>query len=358
MLKIYQKYLINRLIKTFAFILFIFFVLIFVMGIVQELKFFSDLNVKLYFTIFLVFLNLPSILFEIIPFIMILSLMVLFLDLNNDGELITFKNNGLDNLKILKTLTITSIIFGLVVMILFYNISAILKFNYLSFKQNYTNDDKYLASITENGLWIKDEIDEKIIFINAKKIEKNYLEKVDILNLDQKFNYLSTIFANRVDITKDTWVLEKPTIFYDDNQKKELEQFEIKTNFNYDKIKNLYSDLNSLTIFGLIELRKSYLSVNYSTTEIDYQIQKVLTIPVYFLILSILSIIICLNFKLENKFTLIASGILMSVIIHYFTNFFGVMAKNDKISITLSIWGPFAILLLISTIGLIRINEK
>ena len=177
MLKIYQKYLINRLIKTFAFILFIFFVLIFVMGIVQELKFFSDLNVKLYFTIFLVFLNLPSILFDIIPFIMILSLMVLFLDLNNDGELITFKNNGLDNLKILKTLTITSIIFGLVVMILFYNISAILKFNYLSFKQNYTNDDKYLASITENGLWIKDEIDEKIIFINAKKLKKITLKK-------------------------------------------------------------------------------------------------------------------------------------------------------------------------------------
>jgi lipopolysaccharide export system permease protein len=328
------------------------------MGIVQELKFFSDLNIKLYFTIFLVFLNLPSILFEILPFVMILSLMVLLLDLNNNGELITFKNNGLNNSKILQTLSFTSIIFGLLIMILFYNISAILKFNYLSFKQNFTNDGKYLASITENGLWIKDEIDEKIIFVNAKKIKKNYLEEVDIINLDKKFNYLNAIIVKKINITENTWVLENPTIFYDNNQKKELEKFKIKTNFNYEKIKNLYSDLNSLTILGLIELKKSYLSVNYSTTEIDYQIHKVLTIPIYFLILSILSIIISLNSKLDNRFTLIGSGVLMSVVIHYFSNFFGLMAKNDKISITLSIWGPFIILLLISIIGLIRINEK
>jgi lipopolysaccharide export system permease protein len=328
------------------------------MGIVQELKFFSDLNIKLYFTIFLVFLNLPSILFEILPFVMILSLMVLLLDLNNNGELITFKNNGLNNSKILQTLSFTSIIFGLLIMILFYNISAILKFNYLSFKQNFTNDGKYLASITENGLWIKDEIDEKIIFVNAKKIKKNYLEEVDIINLDKKFNYLNAIIVKKINITENTWVLENPTIFYDNNQKKELEKFKIKTNFNYEKIKNLYSDLNSLTILGLIELKKSYLSVNYSTTEIDYQIHKVLTIPIYFLILSVLSIIISLNSKLDNRFTLIGSGVLMSVVIHYFSNFFGLMAKNDKISITLSIWGPFIILLLISIIGLIRINEK
>jgi lipopolysaccharide export system permease protein len=357
-LKIYQKYLIHKFIKIFLFILFIFFVLVFVMGIVQELKFFSDLNIKLYFTIFLVFLNLPSILFEILPFVMILSLMVLLLDLNNNGELITFKNNGLNNSKILQTLSFTSIIFGLLIMILFYNISAILKFNYLSFKQNFTNDGKYLASITENGLWIKDEIDEKIIFVNAKKIKKNYLEEVDIINLDKKFNYLNAIIVKKINITENTWVLENPTIFYDNNQKKELEKFKIKTNFNYEKIKNLYSDLNSLTILGLIELKKSYLSVNYSTTEIDYQIHKVLTIPIYFLILSILSIIISLNSKLDNRFTLIGSGVLMSVVIHYFSNFFGLMAKNDKISITLSIWGPFIILLLISIIGLIRINEK
>ena len=358
MLKIYHKYLINKLIKNFMFILLIFSILVFVMGIIQELKFFSNFDVNFYMPFLLVFLNLPSVLFEILPFIMILSLMVLFLDLNENGELIVFKNNGLNNLRILLTLTLTSIFFGLIVVIIFYNFSAILKNNYLNLKQNFTNDDKYLASITENGLWIKDEINEKIIFVNAKKIEKNYLEEVDILRLDQEFNYIDTILVNKVNIVDNIWILENPTIFSENNSSELLKVYKIKTNFNYEKIKNLYSDLNSLTILGLIELKNSYKSVNYSTTEIDYQILRVLTVPIYFSILSILAIIICLNIKLDNRFILISSGILMSVIIHYIINFFGIIGQNDKISTSLSIWGPLTILLMISIIGLIRIDEK
>ena len=358
MLKIYQKYLINKLIKTFFFIFFIFFILIFIMGLIQELNFFSNEDVSFYFPFFLVFLNLPSILYEILPFVIILALIILIIDLNENGELITFKNNGLNNSKILQTLSLASFILGLLTMLIFYNISAILKFNYISLKQNYTNDSKYLATITENGLWIKDEIDKKIIFVNAKRIEKNFLEEVDILILDKNFNYLSTILVEKVDILNNNWILENPTIFYENNFKEELEQFEIKSNFNYDKIKNLYSELNSLTILGLFELANSYKSVNYSTTDINYQIQKVLVTPVYFIILSIISFIVCFNFKIYNKFILITLGILISVMIHYITSFFGIVGKNEKISITLSVWGPLTILILFSIMGLLRINEK
>jgi lipopolysaccharide export system permease protein len=358
MLKIYQKYLINKFIKSFIFIFFIFFILVFVMSVIQELNFFSNQDVKLYFPFFLVFLNLPSILFEILPFIMILALMVMILDLSEKGELITLKNNGLSNSKIIQILGVSSIVLGVIVMIIFYNFSAVLKFHYLSLKQNYTNDSKYLAAITENGLWIKDEIDEKILFINAKRIKKNYLEEVDILALDKDFKYQSTTLVEKINIFNNIWILENATIFYENNFKEEFGEFKIKSNFNYDKIKNLYSDFNSLTILGLINLKQSYKSVNYSTTEIDFQIQKILTIPIYFAILSMLSITVSFNIKLDNRFILIVSGVLISVIIHYMINFFGIIGKNEKVTITLSIWGPLIILFLISLIGLIRINEK
>ena len=36
-----------------------------------------------------------------------------------------------------------------------------LKVLYLQLKTNYTQDDKYLAVITNNGLWIKDVINSK-----------------------------------------------------------------------------------------------------------------------------------------------------------------------------------------------------
>ena len=50
----------------------------------------------------------------------------------------------------------------------FYQFSSSLKFHYLDIKKNFTKDNKYLATVTENGLWIKDNYDGKINFINSK----------------------------------------------------------------------------------------------------------------------------------------------------------------------------------------------
>ena len=49
---------------------------------------------------------------------------------------------------------------GIIIITLFYNFSSNLKNFYLDLKSNYTDDDKYLAVITKNGLWIKDIVDE------------------------------------------------------------------------------------------------------------------------------------------------------------------------------------------------------
>ena len=48
-----------------------------------------------------------------------------------------------------------------------------MKNNYLEFKNKYTKDNKYLAVINENGLWIKDKLGDKIMIIHSEKIEKN-----------------------------------------------------------------------------------------------------------------------------------------------------------------------------------------
>ena len=45
----------------------------------------------------------------------------------------------------------------------------------LDLKTKYTLDGKYLAVITNNGLWIRDMVDDKINIISASKIDKNFL---------------------------------------------------------------------------------------------------------------------------------------------------------------------------------------
>ena len=358
-LKTYQKYLIKEFLFFILKVTFVFFVLGFIMGVLEELKFFSDIDTEFYFPFLLVFLNIPALIYQIFPFIILISVIFLFQSLVEKGELISFKNHGLENFEIVKLLSIVSFTIGILVIVIFYNFAAILKFNYLDIKKNFTNDAKYLASITENGIWIKDEVENNIVFINAKKIELNNLINVEVIKLTKDFDYINTITAEKFNIENNLWTTKKATIINKDNSRIIEEKMTLNTNFNFEKIGNLYSDLSSITFWGLIKLKKDYKTVNYSTVEIDYQFQKILSYPIYLTIMSLFSIVIMMNLNAQtNKIVIIAFSILISVLIYYINHFFGIIGRSETIPLLVSIWIPLFLLFIISAIGLVKINEK
>lgn len=358
-LKIYQKYLIKYFINIFFKITFVFIVIGIIMGILEEINFFSEFNVNYYLPIILVLLNIPSLIFEIFPFIFLLTCQFFFINLIENDEINTFKNNGLSNMKLIYLVSILSFFSGIIIITFFYNFSAVLQFKYLDIKKNFTNDNKYLASITENGLWIKDEVNNNINFINANTFSSNSLEQVDIIQLDTDFNFEKNIKSEKAYIKENNWLLTNLKIIDKNNSITKKEKMIFFSNFNTTDINNLFSKLSSLTIWDLFKLKENYRSIKYSTTEIDHHIQRIIAYPFLITIISVLSSILMLNIGFQKqKLFIIIFGIILSVIIYYINFFFGAMGKNEKIPVIISIWIPILILTISSLIGLVRINEK
>ena len=187
----------------------------------------------------------------------------------------------------------------------------------------------------------------------------NSLNEVDIVQLNEKFEFQKNIKAENVDIKKNNWKLFDVRIIDKDNNIKVLEEMNFLSNFNYEEISNLFSNLASLTLWNLLELKKNYISINYSTTEIDYHLQRIVAYPFLITIITVLSAILMLNLNYRKpKIFFIVVGILLSVIIYYINFFFGALGKNEKIPLLVSIWTPIITLTIISFIGMIRINEK
>ena len=126
-----------------------------------------------------------------------------------------------------------------------------------------------------------------------------------------------------------------------------------------EKINNLFSNLSSLTFWQLKKLKKDYKSLGYSTLDINSHLEKIYAYPIYLSIMTLFAGIIMLNIKFNKpKIFNIILGILLSVVIYYITYFSNILGENGKISTTLAVWMPLLILSLISSIGLVRINEK
>jgi len=358
-IKTYQQYLIKSLLKNIFLISCLFLILSFLLNILEEIKFFKNLDLGISFSFLLTFLNVPSILYEIFPFIFLISTQMFFVNLFEKEELIVLKKHGVDNLVLIKILIITSLVCGILIVSLFYTISAQMKHSYLSFKNKFTDDKKYLAVVNENGLWIKDEVDNSINIINAEIFENDTLKKLIITQMDKDFNIVKTIIGKSANIQKNTWKIKNVEVHEIEKPKVSHDQILFKTNFNKEKLNNIFSNLTSLTFFELLSMSKDYNQLGYSTLEINSHLHKLYSFPIYLMIMSLVGGILMLNIKYnKSKIVNITIGIILSVIIYYLNYFINLLGTNEKLPIIISIWLPHLILFLFCLTFLIRINEN
>ena len=357
-MKTYIKFIINLFNTSLLKVFIIFFFIILISNVLEQVEFFKKIDIDFFYLLFLSFLNTPNIVFEILPFIFLLSTQIFFIQLMDKNELEIFKYSGLNNIKIMKVLGIYSFILGLIFITFFYNISSVLKSSYLLIKNGYSADDKYLAVITKNGIWIKDEINDGINIINAEGLEDEFLIDVSITRFNKNYDILEILQSKKVNITSKKWTLFNP-ILSKKNSQSTLNKIILESNFDIKRINSLFSNLSSLSIIDLINLRNSYVSLNYSVTDIDSHLLKIATYPIYLTLVTIFSAIIMFNIGYQkNTFFKIMFGILLSVVIYYINNFLSVLGTNEKIPLVLSIFLPLILLSILNFISIIKLNEK
>ena len=359
MLRTYEKYIIKNFTNKFITISIIFFSLIIILSVLEEISFFKNTDVNFALPYLITFLGAPITLFEIFPFIFLISTQFLFYDLFKKDELNLLKINGLSNIRIIKILSIFSFIIGIITVLIFYNAASKLKFFYTDIKNQYSKDNKYLAVVTDSGLWLKDEINESILIVKATSMQNDLLFNTVINKFDKNFDLINTIQSDRIYIKNKLWVIDSPTITEKNLSKKVLSEFNLQTNFDREKINSLFSNISTLNLLELFNLKKDYEKLGYSSDEITQHLLGLISTPFFYTILTVLSAIIMFNMsKNRSLFFQIIFGILMSVIIYYVNFIFNSLGNNGKISIIASIFLPLILVSIFAIIGLTKVNEK
>ncbi len=358
MLLNYKKYIFKKFSICLAKVTFVFCTVILIMNLFEEINFFKDNEEFILMPIYLTLLNIPSILFEIFPFVFLIGTLFFFIETIDRDEINIFKVYGITNLKIIQILASLTFIIGLFILVFFYNISSNLKFFYLDLKNQYTKDDKYLAVVTGNGLWIRDEVGEFINYINAEKLENDNLYDVTISQFNQNFQLIKVIISKKANIKNNTWLLSEP-IVNSENNSLTYDELEFFSNFNEKRMLSIFDNLSSLDLFKLEALKKDYEMLGYNTELINGYKHRLFSYPLYLAIMVCIGSILMLNIKHnKSKVVNITLGITISVVIYYINYFFNVIIETKDVPYLASIWGPQMILFLIVIINLIRINEK
>ena len=359
MLKKYQLYIAYTFLKNLFYISLIFLGLTFILNFFEELKFFESYDVGIRYPILLTFLNSPSILFELFPFVFLIAIKFFYIHLSEKNELEIFRNHGIDNLRILSLLSFSALISGVMILLIFYTFSSNLKNHYLNLKNKFSSENEYLAVVNENGLWIKEEINGTSNIIHAKKFNKNNIEDITITQFISANDNIIIITAKNADISSKNWLLNKVRIVDKLSRSNKYENINYTSSFDGEIISKLFSNLNSLNIYQLNMLLSNYSKIGYSTTEVNVHLNKLYSLPIFYLLMTILGLLIMMKFTfIKTKFFTIIVGVSVSVFVYYINFFSSLFGSNETIPVILSIWLPHLILFLICLLGGIKINEN
>ena len=215
----------------------------------------------------------------------------------------------------------------------------------------------YSIKISNNEMWIKNEIDElNYNFINIKKINLKDMnaKDIEILMVNEKSNKL--ILAEDGEFSKNLFIL-KNVSFYDfknENYQK-LDSFNLNINFNKDNIINSISKYQLVPYYNYLDHTKTLKKFNLYSNEIGlYYLSEILK-PFFIVVLAFVILGFTSKFQRnENFFKVLFISISIGFIIFLLKE----IISKLTISLSLNFLLSYLIIFLIPLfIGLYQVNK-
>ena len=288
--KIINKYLIINYLKTIINTVLIFLALGIILNLFEEIEFFKNLNQSFALPFILSLSVVPTLILDLLPFVVFLSAMFYFINIRSNKDLLSIKVFGYSNLKITFIIASFAFLFGFFVLIIVNPFTSGLVKYYEIEKAKYTRDIDHLISINKNGVWIRENNNDNLRIVTAKNLNRNYLEDVTVYTIDKNHEIKERIESKRVDISTNSWLFAE-AIFYDlnaiDNKTETKLDYTMYSNYNISKLSSLYKNLDTVSFFNLISDYDDLNKKGYSKNILDEKLNSFFSLPLFLFLMVV-----------------------------------------------------------------------
>ena len=220
---------------------FIISLLIIFINLLELSRIISEDNKSILNFAYLSFLKYPSILNEIIPFVTILSITFLIKNLINNNEFVSMRNLGFSIFDIFKPISIAVFLMGLFFLFFINPLAVFMETKYDN-ELNKRDDSLYSIKISDNQMWIKNEIDEQnSSFINIKNINLRnmYASNIKITLINEGSNKIN--MAEKGEFNENIFLENVKYYDFKKEEYKNLNEYKLNINFNKENLINSIS---------------------------------------------------------------------------------------------------------------------
>ena len=332
-----NMYLFRSFFFSFLITFAIFAILIFVGDFVEQFRKSTNKEVPLQIIFQLSSYNFLNLTMFTLPVVAFFSSLSAFLFLIRNSELIVVASSGISIRSILIAPIVLYLLIGVFFIAALNPLMAVFDDRYSELEYEYINRVDKFASITKNGIWLKQFNNNNnlssVLYAKDIKDEGATLSNFMILEYDKNGSFQGRLDGNTAILYDGYWKMTNVQISPRFNDPYFEEKFQYQTNIRIEDISDSLSSPLSISFWRLGRFIDFLENLGYSATDFKLHYYNLVFLPFLMISLLILSASVSNNLKQNDKFfaTFIISFILI-FIVYFISNLLDALGSSSQIN--------------------------
>tara|TARA_A100001234_G_scaffold165951_1_gene147144 strand:- start:243 stop:1349 length:1107 start_codon:yes stop_codon:yes gene_type:complete len=329
-------YIFYRFFYSFLITFTILAIIIFVGDFVEQFRKSAGKNVPIRIIFQLAALNFPSLITFTLPITAFLGSIMAHLILIRNSESIIISAVGFSSLKAAIPAILLYVFISLVFITIANPLIAVFDKHYSELEYKYIDRVDKFASITKNGLWLKQENDEKNLssVLYAQKIQNKGKDLYNfmVLEYDDKGAFQGRLDGEFAELINGYWAMSNIQISPKYGETSFEENILYKTNIKLEDITDSLSSPSSISIYRLLTFISFLESLGYSAIDFKMHLYDLIFLPLFIASMVLLASAIVMNLKQNDKFTkIIIYSFIIIFIIYFLSNLLDALGSTSQI---------------------------
>ncbi|AZL15518.1 LptF/LptG family permease [Rickettsiales endosymbiont of Stachyamoeba lipophora] len=296
--------------------------------------------------LYIVSLRLPYTLQEILPFICLIAATVCYARLSRNNELIIMRSVGLSGWQFMMPTLVTSIILGTIYVLLLTPLTSKMFYQSELIEDRIIRGQLPQVSALMSGIWLKDELDNKISVINAKSINPNSdeLKDISIIICSKDFQFIKRIDAESAIIENGYWRLPSAKVTTVNKINAQQYNIRMRSSLTIEKLQESFNKPSNLSFWQLPKFISNMKQAGLPAIRHYQYFLSLCLLPLLLAAMSVLAVGFAtkISKRLQNNME-IFWGILISFVIYFINQIIGALGLSGTIPLFLSVVFPVVI---------------
>lgn len=343
-----SRYIALRFLVTVAQVFLVFFGIMMLIDMVDQLRRFGADGLGLAAAAQLAALNVPSTLYRILPLIVILAAVAMFIGLARSSELVVVRAAGRSGLRFLMTPVLAALALGAMSVAVLNPLVAGMSREYEVVYARLSRGSESVLSISASGLWLRQggTLGQTVIQAARSDGDGTRLRDVTFLTYAPDGRPLTRIEAKEAVLTPGSWSLSGAKVWdltaaNPERTARTEARVTLPSDLTRERIRDSFGDPSAIPIWDLPTYIERVEAAGFSARRHRVWLQMELALP----LLLASMVLVAAGFTMRHARMgrtgqMVLAAVLMGFAIFFLRNFAQVLGESGQIPVVLAAWSP------------------